>query len=485
MVIKLANKERKGSKDGVMVPRTCSKCGQDHMTNVIDEPYVCGDCAHKEEEIEDEQVPVPDERTDWAWRLYQHMGFRVVEDDEQLKALNAAIESIIANEIEDRYKRAREQLGKTEAEKNYPNSLAYAKRIDAEYKTEGAKEPEVTLYIDMPKDISSEKRNKVWEALTNMQVGELYKIVDLKFISYYKPEQVVGVIHTDHLKEDWQDVMDELAVVGMNKQEVLQKEEIVIKFKNNKTGSPTKWTSPENRTDSLSLMLSLQKWSESKYTVVIEPYTLGKNIDLGNGVKTFRTEALARKEYDDLKVSLLDGDFTCVMVDYRIYFDWPSDKANIGKGFDGYEEAFTIEANVIQPLLDRYPPEEYPRQWLKTARTVSSGLDIIQKFCVQRLEKSESVTDEKQVQKLVQKMENRSANILGKKEEPKCECYLGGGIQQVLEEDCPMHGKKSEHSKSSTSLFVDSHPFRDIKCNKCGQPIKKWVFHVCEKKGKV
>jgi len=36
----------------MMAPRTCSKCGEDDMTDVIDEPYICGHCIHIEEVVE-------------------------------------------------------------------------------------------------------------------------------------------------------------------------------------------------------------------------------------------------------------------------------------------------------------------------------------------------------------------------------------------------------------------------------------------------
>jgi hypothetical protein len=37
---------------------------------------------------------------------------------------------------------------------------------------------------------------------------------------------------------------------------------------------------------------------------------------------------------------------------------------------------------------------------------------------------------------------------------PECKCYLGGGIQQVLEEDCPIHGKKTE-AKPKKPICID------------------------------
>lgn len=37
-------------------------------------------------------------RTDWAFTLYVYLGYRVAEDDEDFRALNAAIKSIIQSE---------------------------------------------------------------------------------------------------------------------------------------------------------------------------------------------------------------------------------------------------------------------------------------------------------------------------------------------------------------------------------------------------
>jgi hypothetical protein len=37
-------------------------------------------------------------RRDWAWRLHCWLGYRIVEDDEQLRALNACIKGIIQSE---------------------------------------------------------------------------------------------------------------------------------------------------------------------------------------------------------------------------------------------------------------------------------------------------------------------------------------------------------------------------------------------------
>jgi len=270
----------------------------------------------------------------------------------------------------------------------------------------------------------------------------------------------IGAVEVSLLHEEWSDALDDLAKIdltptnqssnttkeekihildelaskgidGMDK-EVILKETIEIKFKSNKIGTPNKWIPEEERTDILTLQISLQRWSNIKYIVVVEPHTPGMNIDIGMDLnsfhRSFKSISEATKEYYSVKKGLLDGDFTCVKMDYKIYFDWPSDNVNGKSSLNGYEEAFKIEADVIQPLLDKYPPEEYPREWMKLARTVGSGLNLVEQLCQRK--------------------------ILWDAKKPK-----------------------------SIDLFMDADPFREVYCPKCGEDIKKWEYHVCKKKG--
>jgi len=233
----------------------------------------------------------------------------------------------------------------------------------------------------------------------------------------------------------------------------------------------------------------------------------------------------------------------------------------------------------IKSILESRKPEaviqkESDSPKLTMQKAIQIGIEADKKV------KSEWEKEDKKIKTMYNKPEQKDTAT-------ECKCYLGGGIQQVLEEDCPMHGKKAEQSKQNETdpcatckhwiqdgdqrwhcnskadkcgyepdrtmetseereakwhkdfpgdyfcaecltkndihyrnisrmgyvtckicrkhtdvyyiphiiasligkkklishLFVDSHPFRDINCEKCGQPIRKWVFHVCEKKG--
>jgi hypothetical protein len=44
-------------------------------------------------------------RRDWAWMMYMHLGYRVTEDDETLRAFNRCIKSIIQSERQKKKKR--------------------------------------------------------------------------------------------------------------------------------------------------------------------------------------------------------------------------------------------------------------------------------------------------------------------------------------------------------------------------------------------
>lgn len=43
-------------------------------------------------------------RKDWFWKIHKYLGYRVVEDDEQLRALNRCIRSIVQSERQRRKK---------------------------------------------------------------------------------------------------------------------------------------------------------------------------------------------------------------------------------------------------------------------------------------------------------------------------------------------------------------------------------------------
>lgn len=105
---------------------------------------------------------------------------------------------------------------------------------------------------------------------------------------------------------------------------VLTKREVVLKFKKNYSGTPNVLSELKERTDELTLQISLQRWTSGKYLVHLEPHTPSMNIDFGGKYSVFYdTKKEAEEIYEAVVQKLLCGHFTCIAWDYQVILDWP------------------------------------------------------------------------------------------------------------------------------------------------------------------